>query len=78
MTRMLHTLDSGAVHSKKAALDWAQEHMDPRWTLLLERAWAKHADQFMRYQELADPVDLQLTRQFIRFALDAEPLESAD
>lgn len=78
MTRMLHTLDSGAVHSKKAALDWAREHMDPRWTPLLARAWAKHAGQFMRYQELADPVDLQLTRQFIRFALDAEPLESAD
>ena len=77
-TRMLHTLDGGAVHSKKAALDWAWEHRDPHWTPLLERAWAKHADQFMRYQELTDPVDLQLTRQFIRFAMDAEPLESAD
>ena len=57
---------------------WAREHMEPRWTPLLARAWAKHAGQFMRCQELADPVDLQLTRQFIRFALDAEPLESAD
>jgi len=78
MTWMLHTLDSGAVHSKKVALDWAREQMDPRWTPLLERAWAKYADQFMRYQELADPVDLQLTWQFIRSALDAELLESAD
>ena len=76
--RMLHTLDSGAVHSKKAAVDWARTHLDPRWTPLLERAWDKHSDQFLRYSEPADPVDLQLTRQFIRFALDAEPLESAD
>lgn len=36
--RTLHTLDSGAVHSKKAAVDWAQKHLDPRWTSLLERA----------------------------------------
>ena len=76
--RMLHTLDTGAVHSKKAALRWAQEHLDPRWTPLLERAWAKHADQFMRYRRLADPEDLRLTREFIRSALDREPLRGAD
>ena len=71
--RMLHTLESGAVHSKKAAVDWARTHLDPRWTPLLERAWDKHSDQFLRYSEPADPVDLRLTRQFIRFALEVRP-----
>ena len=69
MTRMLQTLDTGAVHSKKAAVGWARSHIDPQWTPLLERAWAKHADQFLRYHEPADPHDLTLTRDFIRFAL---------
>lgn len=69
MTRMLQTLDTGAVHSKKAAVAWAERHA-PEWAPLLGRAWAKHADQFTRYQQPADPTDLALTRDFIRFALE--------
>ncbi len=76
--RMLHTLDSGAVHSKRAAVEWARTHLDPHWTPLLERAWAKHSDQFLRYSEPADPVDLQLTRAFIRYALDLKWPQGAD
>lgn len=68
MTRMLQTLDTGQVHSKKAAVAWAERHA-PEWAPLLGRAWAKHADQFTRYQQPADPNDLALTREFIRFAL---------
>ncbi|WP_169405656.1 aminoglycoside adenylyltransferase domain-containing protein [Deinococcus apachensis] len=69
MTRMLQTLDTGAVYSKKAAVAWAERHA-PEWAPLLGRAWAKHADQFTRYQRPADPQDLALTRDFIRFALN--------
>ncbi|WP_264778208.1 aminoglycoside adenylyltransferase domain-containing protein [Deinococcus aetherius] len=68
MTRMLQTLNTGQVHSKKAAVAWAERHA-PEWAPLLGRAWAKHADQFTRYQRPADPNDLALTRDFIRFAL---------
>lgn len=67
--RMLHTLDTGAVHSKKAAVAWVERHA-PEWAPLLGRAWAKHADQFLRYHTLPNPADAALTRDFIRFALN--------
>lgn len=71
--RMLYSLETGAVLSKKAAVRWARDHLDPRWTPLLERAWAKHADQFLRYRNPADPKDMALTRDFLRFALSQMP-----
>ena len=78
MARMLHTLDTGAIQSKQAGVVRGQAHLDPRWTPLLERAWEQHHRQFTLYSEAADPADLVLTREFIRFALDREPLQGAD
>ena len=78
IARMLHSLGTGAIHSKRAGVEWCSRHLDPRWTPLLERAWAGHSRQFLRYSDTADPVDLQLTQRFIRFTLDRVPLKSAD
>lgn len=69
IARMLHTLDVGGVHSKRAAVTWAQEHR-PGWAALLERAWAQHPEQFARVGTPAPPGDLDLTRSFIRMALE--------
>ena len=70
VARMLHSLDTGRIHSKKLSVQWACEHLEPRWTSLLERAWAKHPQQFLRYDERADADDLKQTLAFIRFALE--------
>lgn len=35
--RILHTLDSGQVTSKKAALLWARNHLDGRWSGLIQQ-----------------------------------------
>lgn len=69
MTRMLHTIDTGEVYSKKAAIEWARDHLNSQWPPLLERAWSKHPDQFLRYHKPADPDDLALMRGFIEMAL---------
>ena len=37
--RMLHTLHTGTVHSKKAGAKWAKEFVDPRWIQLIDQAW---------------------------------------
>ena len=37
--RMLHTLHTGTVHSKKAGVKWAKEFVDPKWIKLIDRAW---------------------------------------
>ncbi|WP_309571429.1 aminoglycoside adenylyltransferase domain-containing protein [Deinococcus sp.] len=69
IARMLHTLDTGQVHSKRAAVAWGQEHV-PVWAAVLERAWAQHPGQFGRVGQPAPPGDLDVTRQFIQFALE--------
>ncbi|GHF36241.1 hypothetical protein HNQ07_001352 [Deinococcus metalli] len=69
VARMLHTLETGEVHSKRAAVTWAQARW-PGWAALLERAWAQHPGQFGRVGTPAVPGDLDLTRAFIRLALE--------
>lgn len=37
LCRILHTLDTGRVTSKKAALTWARANLDPRWRGLIQQ-----------------------------------------
>jgi hypothetical protein len=62
---MLQTLVTGQVHSKAATAAWAMATLDPRWTGLIQRALAKHAGQFERVYEKADPQDFESTLAFI-------------
>jgi len=38
LCRILQTLDEGRVTSKRAALLWARDHVDPQWSGLIRRA----------------------------------------
>jgi predicted nucleotidyltransferase len=38
LCRMLYTLDTGAVASKRASLEWAKHTLDPQWRDLIEQA----------------------------------------
>jgi Domain of unknown function (DUF4111) len=73
IARMLHSLTTGAIHSKRAGVAWGMAHLDARWSALLQHAWQKHPRQFLHYSEPADPVDLQLTLEFIADALSRVP-----
>ena len=37
--RMLHTLHTGTVQSKKAGMEWAKQFVDPKWVRLIDQAW---------------------------------------
>ena len=37
--RMLHTLQTGTVQSKKAGAEWAKNFIDPKWIKLIDQAW---------------------------------------
>ena len=37
--RMLHTLHTGTVQSKKAGAKWAKEFVEPKWVKLIDQAW---------------------------------------
>ena len=38
LCRILHTFDEGRVSSKKAAMVWAKDHTEPRWSDLVQQA----------------------------------------
>jgi predicted nucleotidyltransferase len=37
--RMLHSLHTGKVQSKKAGMEWARQTLAPRWKKLIDQAW---------------------------------------
>lgn len=67
--RMLHTLATGQIHSKLAAVHWAEDHLDGRWAELLKRAWAERPFPGQKAHQPADSHELQETLDFIHFAI---------
>jgi hypothetical protein len=63
--RMLHTVASGEVVSKKVAADWARASLDPRWTPLIRSAQAARGEPVEVGQAGADPAELAETLAFI-------------
>ena len=68
--RMLHTLATGEVHSKKAGSAWALANLDPAWRLLIEKAQAFRDQDRARFLDPADPADLAATRAFVAYAME--------
>ncbi len=67
--RMLHTLHTGAVASKPAGAQWTKGALDSRWAGLIDRAWEERPDPSRKVRQPADSSDLQMTYEFIRYAL---------
>jgi hypothetical protein len=68
--RMLHTLATGAVWSKKAGMAWAQAHLDPQWHGLIARAAAVRKGDAAQSGQPADPADVAATHAFALHAVD--------
>ena len=68
--RMLHTLASGEVSSKKAGVVWALAHLDPDWGYLIRQAWEDRPDPSAKGRMPANPKLLNTTLKFVRFAID--------
>lgn len=66
---MLHTLETGEVHSKPAGTRWAMDRLDPRWSGLIRRACDERPDPGLKVRQKADPEDLKSTIEFIQHAL---------
>jgi predicted nucleotidyltransferase len=64
-TRILHSMATGEVRSKKAAAAWAAETLPPRWRPLIHDAWTARSDP-------APPTAIALaeTRAYLAFALE--------
>lgn len=67
--RMLQTLETGRIESKRAGADWDQARLGPHWAGLIERAWEGRRNPDLMVRQKADPEDLQATIEFVRRAL---------
>ena len=69
--RMLHTLHTGTVQSKKAGAQWAKQYVDPQWVKLIDQAWNER--EGVRFGEKigqrAEASLLYETLQFIKYAV---------
>ncbi len=76
--RMLHTLETGRVHSKPASVKWAGTALDPQWRDFINRAQANRKGQFLRIGDRSLPEDAARTPDFLRYALDVAGEETVN
>jgi len=67
--RMLHTITTGAIHSKPSGVEWAQNTLDEQWHNLIRDAWQKRLNQYKRVADASNPEDVAQTIDFIHYAL---------
>ena len=69
--RMLHTLQTGTVQSKKAGMTWAKQIVAPKWVELIEQAWQEREGvRFMvKIHQRAEQTLLYETLDFMKNAV---------
>jgi len=69
--RMLHTLQTGTVQSKKAGAIWAKQFVDPKWIKIIEQAWnEREGVRFgVKIGQRAEEALLQETLDFMKYAI---------
>jgi hypothetical protein len=68
--RMLHTLASGRVGSKREAGEWALEALDPAWSSLVQAALDDRPDPWERVHQQAEPDVAERTLAFAEYAVN--------
>lgn len=68
--RMLHTLQTGKIKSKRAAAQWAGNALDNRWAGLIQRAWEERPNPSLKVRQAADPDEVNRTLEFIHYSLE--------
>jgi hypothetical protein len=69
--RMLHTLHTGTVQSKKAGMQWAKQFVDPKWIKIIDQAW-KEREGVRFGAKIGQRAELTLlyeTLEFIKYAV---------
>lgn len=68
--RMLHTLETGRVGSKREAGEWALGALDPEWAGLIQQALNDRADPWERVYEPAGPDTTARTLAFVDYVAE--------
>jgi hypothetical protein len=64
--RMLHSLHTGSIESKRAGAEWAKVNLDPSWAGLIDRTWSGRPNPEVSVCQPADPEDFRQTLEFVR------------
>ena len=69
--RMLHTLHTGTVQSKKAGAKWARQFVEPKWIEIIDQAWnEREGVRFgVKIGQRAELTLLYETLEFIKYAV---------
>ena len=69
--RVLHTLHTGTVQSKKAGMEWAKRFVDPKWIELIDQAWnEREGVRFgVKIGQRAEQALLYETLEFMQYAI---------
>lgn len=69
--RMLHTLHTGTVQSKKAGVKWAKQFVEPKWVNIIDQAWSEREGVrfLVKIRQRAEQTLLDETLEFIKYAV---------
>ena len=69
--RMLHTLHTGTVQSKKAGMKWAKQFVEPKWVRIIDQAWKEREGVrfLVKIRQRAEPALLYETLEFMKYAV---------
>jgi hypothetical protein len=76
--RMLHSLHTGEVRSKRAGAEWAKAILDPSWAGLIDRTWSTRPNPEISVRQPADPGEFAGTLEFVRYIIQASGQVAAD
>lgn len=64
--RMLQTCQTGSVESKRSAVDWAEQTLDPAWRDLIQKAWTERTG-VRSGEKVREPAETALVQETVRF-----------
>lgn len=73
--RMLHSLHTGEVRSKREGAEWAKANLDPSWQGLIDRTWDTRPQPEVSSRQPADPSDLLRTLEFIQYIINLSVIQ---
>jgi predicted nucleotidyltransferase len=71
LCRILYTIETGTVASKRVAGEWAIRELDPEWRSLIRQALDDRPDPVGRSRQWAEQPDVARTLDFVRYASSA-------
>jgi hypothetical protein len=71
LCRILYTIETGTVVSKRAAGEWAMQTLDPEWRPLIRQALDDRPDPVGRVRQHASEAAVARTIEFVRYARSA-------